>query len=45
MAKLIGKFKIVNGKLVLVRIGEGEKKLRIGCGYKMYAACRQVKGS
>ncbi|GAB6158397.1 hypothetical protein JCM39194_15970 [Desulfotomaculum varum] len=43
MAKLIGKIKIVNGKVQLIRIGEGEKKLKPGCAYKMYAALRQVK--
>ncbi len=44
MSKLIGKLKIVNGKVQLVRIGDGEEKLKMGCGYRMYAALRQVKG-
>ncbi|MCL5289480.1 MAG: hypothetical protein ACOY35_02615 [Bacillota bacterium] len=43
MAKLIGKIKIVNGKVELVRIGEGEKKIKMGCCYRMYAALRQIK--
>ncbi|SHE47893.1 hypothetical protein [Desulforamulus putei] len=45
MAKLIGKIKIVNGKVELIRIGEGEKKLKTGCAYKMYAALRRIKGA
>ncbi|MEW6065585.1 hypothetical protein P378_13585 [Desulforamulus profundi] len=45
MSKLIGKIKIINGKVQLIRIGEGEKKLKTGCVYKMYAALRRVKGA
>ncbi|CCO08016.1 hypothetical protein [Desulforamulus hydrothermalis] len=45
MAKLIGKIKIVNGKVQLIRLGEGEKKLQPGSAYKMYAALRQIKGA
>lgn len=45
MAKLIGKIKIVNGKVELTRIGDGEKKIKMGCCYKMYAALRQIKGA
>ncbi|AEG59111.1 hypothetical protein [Desulforamulus ruminis] len=44
MSKLIGKIKILNGKVQLVRIDEGQK-LRTGCAYKMYAALRKVQGS
>ncbi|MDO7785779.1 hypothetical protein [Desulforamulus aquiferis] len=42
MAKLIGTIKIVNGKVQLKRIGDGEK-IRMGCCYKMYAALRSSK--
>jgi len=42
--ELIGKIKIVNGKVQLTRIGEGEK-IRMGSCYKMYAALRTVKGA
>lgn len=45
MSKLIGKIKIVNGKVQLTRIGEGENKIKMGCCYKMYTALRQVKGA
>ncbi|MEW6696703.1 MAG: hypothetical protein ACOY35_02620 [Bacillota bacterium] len=45
MSKLIGKIKIVNGKVQLIRIGEGKEKLRMGCVYKMYASLRKVKGA
>ncbi|MEG6513641.1 hypothetical protein [Desulforamulus ruminis] len=44
MSKLIGKIKIVNGKIQLIRIGDG-KKIRTGSCYKMYAALRKVKGA
>lgn len=42
MSKLIGTIKIVNGKVQLVRIGEGEK-IRMGCCYRMYTALRTLR--
>ena len=45
MSKLIGKIKIINGKVQLIRIGEGVQKLRPGCAYKMYATLRKIKTS
>ncbi|GAB6179704.1 hypothetical protein JCM14036_10230 [Desulfotomaculum defluvii] len=45
MSKLIGKIKIVNGKVQLIRIGEGENKIKIGCCYKFYAALRKANGA
>ncbi|MEG6523290.1 hypothetical protein [Desulfotomaculum sp. 1211_IL3151] len=45
MAKVIAKMKIINGKMQLTRIGEGEKKIKMGCCYKLYAAFRKVNGA
>ncbi|AEF93420.1 hypothetical protein Desca_0528 [Desulfotomaculum nigrificans CO-1-SRB] len=44
MSKLIGKIKIVNGKVQLMRTEEG-KKIKTGAAYKMYAALRKVRGA
>ena len=45
MSKLIGKVRILNGKVQLIRMNEGQKKLGMGCAYKMYAALRKTQGS
>ena len=44
MSKLIGKVRILNGKVQLIRMNEGQK-LGMGCAYKMYAALRKAQGS